>query len=111
MEHVVDERRRDPRVQVSEAVRYQFKDPTAFGGCLSADISESGIRIIVTEFIPLDSHILLQVQLPNGKYAEAEAKVMWATKYPHMDRFQIGLEFIEPHEAKQLIHQYIQWSN
>ena len=105
------EKRICPRAHVSEPVHYQFKNPQEFGGCLSADISESGIRLVVPEFIPLESSIVLQVQLPNGRYAEAEARVKWVHKYPHMERYQVGLEFVEPYEARPLIHRYIQWSN
>ena len=82
-----------------------------FGGCLSADISETGIQIVISEFIPLHSRVVLEVELPTGRHTQAEAIVVWVTKFPHMDRFKIGLEFIEPYEARQLIHQYIRWSD
>ena len=111
MRSILDERRIAKRVNVSAPVRYQFKNPLEFGGCISADISETGIQIVIQEFIPLDSQVLLEVQLPTGNHAQAEAKVVWAVKFPHMDRYRIGLEFIEPHEARQLINHYIQWSD
>ena len=62
------------------------------------------------EFIPLDTEILLQVQLPTGRTTEVQACVKWVQKYPHMDRYQAGLEFIEPHEARLFIKQYMKWS-
>ncbi len=105
------EKRVEPRVSFDESVQFQFKDPQKFGGCLACDISESGIRVYVNDFIPLNTELMLQMQLPSKNMVDCVGRVVWVTEVPYSSRYQAGLEFVNneaSHETKKEIGQYIQ---
>ena len=117
----VQEKRRYHRVVYREAVHYQILpgghlDPAAgrpikpFGGCLSWDLSEGGIRFRSDEFIPLNIDLSLQFTLGPQTPLGLEAKVVWVQKCPHSEYFFLGLEFKETaknHQAKKELQHYI----
>lgn len=88
-------RRKFNRIMLNESVRYQFKDPAQFGGCVSCDVSDGGVRINVNSFIPLNTELTLEVQLPSKEIIEREGKVVWVEKFRFSDRYQAGIEFKE----------------
>jgi hypothetical protein len=90
----MEERRVYKRVRFAEPVQFQHKDPAVFGGCLGADISEDGIRIYISDFIPLHSELTLQVPLGSKEVINCPAKVMWVEKHPSFDRYSVGLQFM-----------------
>ena len=118
---MVQEKRRYSRVIYREAVHYQIlpgvhADPAAgrpikpFGGCLSWDLSEGGIRFRSDEFIPLNMELALQFSLGPKTPLGVEAKVVWVQKCPHSEYFFLGLEFKETarnQQAKQDLQQYV----
>ena len=83
------------RSRLSEPVAFQLKDPTQFGGCLSADISKSGIKVTFNEFIPVGTEIKLKVALKSDKMVDCIAKVMWVRQLPS-EFYQAGLKFVKP---------------
>jgi len=102
------ERRIAKRIILTEPVRYQLKDPRHFGGGLSCDISEGGVRITLSEFVPLGSEFSLQINLANGRMIEGLARVVWIQKSSIMDRYEAGLEFLDPSESNSEISRYIE---
>ena len=106
-----NDKRAFKRVRLSEPVRFEFKNPTHYGGCLSADISEGGVRLRVNEFIALGEEISVNIQLSPKKMVEGVGKVVWVQKMPYADQYQVGLEFENLDsifEARSRIHQYIE---
>ncbi len=92
-ENNVRERRQFSRIRLDEPVRYQLKDPTQFGGCLSCDIGAGGIRISVNDFIPLNTELALQVHLSSKRVVDRKGRVVWVEKFRFADRYQAGVEF------------------
>ena len=97
------ERRQFKRVKLSEPVHYQLKDTGHFGGCLSSDLSESGIRLRINEFVALNSEMKLQIQLPQShKIIDCAGKVIWVEKSRFMDNYTVGLEFFQNDQVQEL---------
>ncbi len=92
-EHDVDERRQFHRVHRAQAVRFQLKDPGQFGGCLSCDLSQGGIRVELNDFVPLGTEMTLQIQLSDESVVDCPCHVAWVEKNRFGDRYQAGLEF------------------
>ena len=88
-------RRKFNRTLLNESVRYQFKDPAQFGGSKACDISDGGIRININSFIPLNTELALEVQLPSKEVIKRVGKVVWVEKFRFSDRYQAGIEFEE----------------
>ena len=94
-EHNLGERRHFHRFHRAEPVRFQLKDPSQFGGCLSCDLSEGGIRLRLNDFIPLNTELSLQIQLADEPIVGCVCRVAWVEKSRFGDHYQAGLEFIE----------------
>ena len=92
-ERKVDERRSFYRVHSARAVRFQLKDPQQFGGCLSCDLSQGGIRVQFGDFVPLNTEMTLQIQLSDESVVDCPCRVAWVEKNRFGDRYQAGLEF------------------
>ena len=90
-----NERRSFCRFHCANPVRFQFKDPKRFGGTLSCDLSEGGLRLHMSDFVPLNTEITLQIQLADESIVECPCRVAWVEKNRFSDRYQAGLEFIE----------------
>ena len=90
----VSEKRHAKRVDFKEPIGFQFKDPTQFGGCLGCDLSESGLRVNFSDFVPLGTELLIQLTLAGKRVVERMGKVVWVQKFPFMDRYQVGLQFL-----------------
>jgi c-di-GMP-binding flagellar brake protein YcgR len=103
-----EERRRYFRVNTHLPVRYQLKGhPTKFGHTLSRDISEGGIRLLLNEFLPPKTEVLLEM-IVLGKIVDPLARVVWSQRIPHSDDYQIGLEFSEIDEIeREKLREYI----
>jgi len=88
------EKRDLQRIESRHPVRFQFKDASLYGGCLSLDVSENGIGINMNKFVPVDTELDLLIQLEEKKKIECRGKVVWVEKFRFSDRYKIGLEFI-----------------
>ena len=109
-EHNVDERRNFHRFHRTQAVQLQFKDPSQFGGSLSCDLSEGGIRVHLSDFIPLNTEVALQIKLADESLVECPCRVAWVEKNRFSDRYQAGLEFVESDsmlDSQRKIHGFL----
>jgi len=105
------EKRQFKRAVFREAVQYQAREASDYGGCLAHDVSEGGIRINSNDFIPLDTEVSLSIRLHSDHVAELAARVVWIQKLPYAERYQVGLEFVHGSsnmESKEDIRNYIQ---
>jgi c-di-GMP-binding flagellar brake protein YcgR len=92
-EHNVEERRRFHRLRHAQPVRFQFKDPSRFGGCLSCDLSEGGIRVHLNDFVPLYTELTVQIRLADESIVDCTGRVVWIEKDRFGDYYRAGLEF------------------
>ncbi len=90
-----EEKRRYQRVRFCAPVRFSVKVEPLYGGSLSCDLSEGGLRMHFADFIPKGTEIGLEVPLNTSSVLECRGKVAWVEKAAQMDRYQVGVEFIE----------------
>ena len=106
-----EDRRVFRRSILDSPVRFQLKDPKQFGGCLSCDISEGGMRVRFGDFVSLGTEISVNVKLASVRMIECLGKVVWVKKFPFMDRYEVGLEFCDfgsIYDSKNEIYRYVQ---
>lgn len=111
MHETEKERRISERSRLSDSVEFQFKDPRHFGGSLSCDVSQSGIRIHLNEFVALHTELNLRVKLKKDQFVDCRGEVVWVSQQPYSDRYQAGLKFIDDEalvEAKPKILEYLE---
>jgi len=92
-------------------VRFESKDQSKFGGSLSADIGEGGIKLNVGEFLPLYTELNMQIYLDPQKVIECMGKVVWVKKVGHSERYEAGLEFTSSDQIsdfKRQIHEFVE---
>ena len=88
-----EDRRGFGRKGFREPIQLIFKDPELSRGCLSFDLSESGVRIELNKFVPLGTEVSLQLSLENNNKVDCVGEIVWIVKIPFSDRYQAGLEF------------------
>jgi len=77
----------------SEPVQYQFKDPSRFDGCVCRDLSEGGIRILLKDYIPLNTELSLKIRLDDERIIECTGRVVWVERSRFGETYQAGLDF------------------
>ena len=87
------EKRQFRRMLHSQSVKYQFKDPSQFGGCVSRDLSEGGVRVRLSNFVPLNTELTLKIRLADENIVECASRVIWVEKSRFGESYQAGLEF------------------
>lgn len=103
------ERRKFPRVDFREPVKFQFPASSQSGGCLGRDLSEGGVRINFEYFIKPNTAMNVELRLdPTEGVMTLEGRVAWARQIPSSDRYQLGIEFLEKNENnQQSIRKYV----
>lgn len=87
------ERRKNFRLKDYLPIHYELKAQSRYGNAITQDISESGTRILLDNFIPRFSKIALQINLNPGKQFQVNGEVKWAERTSHSYRYQTGVEF------------------
>jgi c-di-GMP-binding flagellar brake protein YcgR len=93
----VIEKRRFPRLDCSMPVQYKRigSDDEDFSQTLTRDISEGGIRMIVEEYVPINSRITLIASFPfKNKKVKAFSKIVWSKRHSVQTSYELGVEFI-----------------
>jgi hypothetical protein len=104
----MENKRKFPRFSLSEPVGYS-REGQAPEGSLSEDVSETGIKLTVSQFVPRNTLLELQIQLP-GKVGviPARAKVIWVKEVAYRDdAWEIGLQIEASPEYLSAVHDYI----
>ncbi|MDP2938890.1 MAG: PilZ domain-containing protein [Candidatus Omnitrophota bacterium] len=103
------ERRKFRRASLDTPLRYKFKQANEFGSTITRDISEGGLKLNLEKFVPINTDFVLELGLDKlSNIINAVGKVVWVTKIPHSERYQLGLEFQEINEQhKRDISSYI----
>ncbi|HQP10037.1 MAG TPA: PilZ domain-containing protein [Candidatus Omnitrophota bacterium] len=104
-----DERRQFNRIRSAHPVRFQLKDPSQYGGCLSCDLSQGGARVQFNDFVPLRTEMTLQIQLSDESIVDCPCRVAWVEKSRFGDRYQVGLEFEGDSllDSQKIIHRFL----
>jgi hypothetical protein len=111
-EEIQVEKRKFSRIDFREPVHYQFPAPNKYGGCLSQDLSEGGIRINLSEFVALNTEITLEMRMKNLPVPlTMSGRVVWVSKIPHAERYQVGIAFDPAHSlptSQEELRRYFQ---
>ena len=91
-----EDRRLAKRITFKEPVRYELTDPAHYGGTVAYDLSESGLRLRLTDFLPLNTEVILNIGLKSGQNVECRGKIVWVSQIPFSDQYQAGVEFADP---------------
>ncbi len=89
------ERRTCQRAILKDAVRFRPRNSENTEGSLSCDISESGVKISCGKFIPLNTELVLEINLGAGCIVDFVGRVVWISRMPFSERYQMGIQFIE----------------
>ncbi|MCA9400343.1 MAG: PilZ domain-containing protein [Candidatus Omnitrophica bacterium] len=88
-----EEKRKQTRVIFRESVQYSTNVQSDLKGSIALDISRGGLRILLNDFIPLNTEVKLTMALDQGRVIEGSGKVVWVIKMPHNEKYQAGIEF------------------
>jgi hypothetical protein len=91
----IEDRRANPRAQISEAVRFERIEQHEFGGSVGFDISESGLRMRSSDYVPIGTELTLQITLPDKHIIECKGSIRWVKKEAFNDSYQVGIHFTE----------------
>ena len=89
-----DDKRRFSRVEFREAVQYRYPEKSSLNGSMGYDLSEGGVRFRTEDFIPVQSEVVVNLQLKTEREATLAARVVWVQKIRHADVYHVGCEFL-----------------
>ncbi len=96
------ERRIAPRINFREPISFRFSETEEAGGCLSHDLSESGIKVHFNHFVRPRTLMAVRFRLKNmSQMMDLEGRVAWAHRVPCSDRYQLGIEFNSADDTSQ----------
>jgi len=97
-------RRFGSRINFRGAVEVLLTDSPEPRGCVGCDLSESGIRLNLTDFLPINKEVSFKIHLADEKVVDCRGRVVWVKKSPFADRYEAGLTLIE--EEPNLISKF-----
>ncbi|HPN57169.1 MAG TPA: PilZ domain-containing protein [Candidatus Omnitrophota bacterium] len=113
------EKRRYKRIVFREAIEFHVLPGgpaghgvplPSFGGCLSWDLSEGGLRFRAYSFIPLNTDLSVEFSIDHDQSVTLIARVVWVQKLPHSEQYNLGLEFAKTPQnihGQRLLHRYL----
>lgn len=90
----VNEKRKGERFDIRLPIHYVVKGKRHFGNTITKNLSESGVGIVLDEFIPPSTDIFLEVNLAS-KAISALGKIVWVKQLPSSYRYKAGIKFAE----------------
>ena len=106
------EKRRCSRVSYREAVQYHLGEIGQGGGSVARDLSETGLRLQLDSFVPVNARINLEIPLGEAKGARVmtiQGRVAWVGRIRYSDRYQVGLEFNQSDLEIKLKEEFFQY--
>jgi c-di-GMP-binding flagellar brake protein YcgR len=83
-------------VRAYAPVKYRFLEGDRFECCITCDISEGGVGLLVDDPLPCGARLYFQIKMHNSPQpAYGIARVAWTAKDTFSEKFRAGLEFIE----------------
>ncbi|HQO57532.1 MAG TPA: PilZ domain-containing protein [Candidatus Omnitrophota bacterium] len=112
------EKRRYKRIAFREAVEFHVLPGTSaqgtplpsFGGSLSWDLSEGGLRFRAYSFIPLNTDLSVEFSVEHDRTVKLVGRVVWIQKLPHSEQYNLGLEFAKTPQnihGQKVLHRYL----
>ncbi len=103
------ERRRAKRVPEYLPISYRILPNAKSEGFLTRDISSSGVRFLIRDFVPKGAKLELTVNVPGMHFSfQTRAEVRWIRKDPSGERYEVGVEFVNiPKDAQVHLIAYI----
>ncbi len=99
------ERRRYARIPENSQISYEVIPDEKVIGYVTKDIGKGGLRFLVHNFIPKDSHLKVRVTFQKTSFSfEAMARLVWIKKLSYGTGYEAGVEFVNmsPKTAKYL---------
>ncbi len=91
------DKRQYPRFSFNGPVGYQRNEEYPENGSLCIDVSQGGVKLRSSEFIPLHTLLDLKLHLKNpSRLLSVKGQVIWVREVPHSEIFDVGIRFIEP---------------
>ena len=88
------EGRRFTRVPFKRAVRFGAFDAPCTDAHIAQDLSQGGLRMLSSEFMPVNSLVSIQIQLKDTqKVMDVQGRVVWVRYNPMAETYQLGVEF------------------
>lgn len=105
-----EDSRRYKRVPFKRGVRVCHQSRGVFEGNLAQDISQGGVRVFTSDFIPILTVVTVLVQLKDKtSVLEFQAKVVWVRYNPLSENYQLGLEFMDDKlRANEAVAQFVE---
>ncbi len=106
------EKRRFSRLSYKEAVQYNLGETGECGGSVAYDISETGLRLQLDYFVPINAWITLAIPLRSTKGTKVmtiHGRVAWVQRIRYSDRYQVGLEFSQSDLEVKLKEEFSQY--
>ncbi|MFA6610057.1 MAG: PilZ domain-containing protein [Candidatus Omnitrophota bacterium] len=90
------ERRRYARIPENSQISYEVVPDEKASGYITKDIGKGGLRFLVHNFIPVNSHIKIRVTFQKTSFNfEAIARLVWIKKLTHEPGYEVGVEFVD----------------
>ena len=87
-------KRQYPRYPFKQAVKFQIGEFSCPDGCLSRDLSRSGICLTVSQFIPVKGSVILYLQQDQeSKVIVVKGTISWIKTLLDSERYQVGIHF------------------
>lgn len=90
-------------IEKSVALTYIIKEALELNLSYMPFVRDGGLFVPTPQTYPLDTHVILELQLPGKKDAmKIEGRVVWVTPKNalHHVLAGIGIQFVGPHSAK-----------
>jgi hypothetical protein len=83
------------RILFDSPIRYRQKGVTGYSDTVGKNISNSGISFVSNEFVPINSHLVLELRSPwQMEPIQSLAEVVWISNQPYSERFEVGARFL-----------------
>ena len=88
------EGRRYTRIPFKRAVRFSAPQSERLDAHIAQDLSQGGLRMLSSEFIPVHTLVNVQIQLKDReRVMDVQGRVVWVRYNPMTETYQMGLEF------------------
>lgn len=91
-------------------VRIQARGAERFSHTVGEDVSETGLGFINDDFIAPSTSVMMEIEV-LARVLHPIGKIVWASPYPHSNKYRLGTEFIEfDSDERKFLSEYVQLS-
>jgi c-di-GMP-binding flagellar brake protein YcgR len=70
--------------------------------CFATDISNGGVKLVVPKFIPLNTRLMLSLNIPQYGPVEIQVEPVWIREEPAISSFSLGTRFMDISEEGKI---------